>query len=162
MTTQADQAVAEVDGPSTRPGDLVALVGLGDDAVEVVRDMAARLGVLPGCAGLAGGDGLLRLDSRRDAVEARAMAVRAGTSAVLAVGTGPDGEVATAILPRLEPDEVWVVVDASRKPDDTQTWVGVVRHTAVVRAMAVVGRELTASPRTVDALRLPDGWTTDG
>lgn len=150
--------VTEVDGPSRRPGDLVALVGLGDDATGVVQDMVERLGVLPGCAGLAGAAGLLRLDSRRDAREARAGAVRAGRPVVLAVGIGPDGGIAAELLSRLSPDEVWVVVDASRKPDDTQTWVDVVRRIAPVRAMAVVGRELTATPETVDVLGLPVGW----
>ncbi|MCA5895115.1 hypothetical protein LEP48_17430 [Isoptericola sp. NEAU-Y5] len=150
----------EVDGPSTRPGDLVALVGLADDAVAVVRDLAERLGVLPACAGTAGAAGLLRVAGHRDTVEARAMGVRASTSVAVGVGVGRSADAVREVLERLGPDEVWVVVDASRKTEDTQAWVDAVRHVAAVRAMAVVGRELTATPDSVAALGLPEGWTT--
>ncbi|WP_402372817.1 hypothetical protein [Isoptericola rhizosphaerae] len=156
--TAAPTTATEIDGPSARPGDLVALVGLADDAVPVVRDMAAQLGMLPACAGLARTDGMLRVDGSRDAVEARAHGVRSGVSVAVAVGVGLDGTSAPGLIEQLGPEQVWVVVDASRKPEDTRAWVDAVRQAAPVRAMAIVGRELTATPGSVAAIGLPEGW----
>lgn len=151
-------AAATADGPSTAPGDLVALVGLGHDAVPVARAMAGRLGLLVAGAGLADAGDAPHVDGRRGATEARARGVRAGTATAVAVGVGVDPADARAVLDELGPEEVWVVVDASRKPADTAAWVGAVRRLADVRAMVVVGQELTLTPETVEALGLPVGW----
>jgi hypothetical protein len=145
-------------GPSTAPGDLVALVGLGHDAVPVARAMAARLGLLAACAGLADAGDVPRADGRRGATEARARGVRAGTATALAVGVGIDPAGARVVLDELGAEEVWVVVDASRKHADTAAWVGAVRRLADVRAMVVVGQGLTLTPETVEVLGLPVGW----
>jgi hypothetical protein len=151
-------ATSRVPGPSAAVGDLVALVGLGHDAVPVARAMAGYLGLGVACAGRAGADGVPRVQDRRGATEARARGVREGTATVVAVGVGVDPADARAVLDELRPEEVWVVVDASRKPADTAAWVGAVRRLADVRAMVVVGQELTLTPETVEGLGLPVGW----
>ncbi|OLT54253.1 hypothetical protein BJF88_09950 [Cellulosimicrobium sp. CUA-896] len=162
-TILAPPAAAAPAGPSTAPGDLVALVGLGQDAVPVARAMGARLGHLVAYAGLADtgtadADGAPRVEDRRAATEARARGVRAGAATAVALGIGVDAAGARALLEELGPEEVWVVVDASRKPADTAAWVGAVRRLAEVRAMVVVGHELTLTPESVEVLGLPVGW----
>ena len=58
----------------------------------------------------------------------------------------------------VQPDQVWVAVDASRKPDDTARWVHAVAARIPVDAVAVEGTEHTATPDTVEELNLPIGW----
>ncbi len=165
-------------GPSTAPGDLVALVGLGHDAVPVAHAMAARLGHLVAYAALAG-TGLAgadpkgtdptgtasadagappRVEDRRGATAARARGVRAGVATAVAVGVGVDPAAVGPLLDDVAPEEVWVVVDVSRKAADTAAWVGAVRRLAPVRAMVVVGHGLTLTPESVEGLGLPVGW----
>lgn len=55
-------------------------------------------------------------------------------------------------------DQVWVAVDAGRKPDDTARWVNALAETLPIDAVAVVGSETTSSPETVNALAIPVGW----
>ncbi|GMA27824.1 hypothetical protein [Arenivirga flava] len=55
-------------------------------------------------------------------------------------------------------DQVWVVVDPGRKPEDTARWVGAVAAALPVDALALVGLTGTASPATVNELRIPVGW----
>jgi hypothetical protein len=162
----AETALPEVDrsranlGPSTRPGDLVVLVGAGDDAVRVARDMGARNGLLTGCAGSAQDADCPRVDDRRDATEARARGVQAGTATAVAVGVTVDLADMLRVLDHLAPEQVWVVVDASRKHVDTAAWVDTLRAVVRVHAMAVVGRSLTRTPETVELLGLAEGWET--
>lgn len=163
----ADTALPEPDrgsavpGPSRAPGDLVALVGLGDDPVRVVRAVHDRLGLLTGSAGRARVVDGLRVTDRRSATEARARGVHAGTATAVAVGCGPDVTDAVRILVDLAPEQVWVVVDASRKHEDTAAWVGELRAAVPLHAMAVVGRSSTRTPETVNLLGLPEGWEAD-
>jgi hypothetical protein len=55
-------------------------------------------------------------------------------------------------------DQVWVAVDAGRKPEDTARWVQDLTDALSIDAVAVVGGEATSSPGTVNALALPVGW----
>jgi hypothetical protein len=55
-------------------------------------------------------------------------------------------------------DQVWVAVDAGRKPDDTARWVNALAETMPIDAVAVVGSETTSSPETVNTLAIPVGW----
>ncbi|MGO4689999.1 hypothetical protein [Glaciibacter sp. 2TAF33] len=55
-------------------------------------------------------------------------------------------------------DQVWVAVDAGRKPDDTARWIHALADELLIDAVAVVGSEATSSPETVYALALPVGW----
>lgn len=65
---------------------------------------------------------------------------------------------ALAALGAIDPDQVWVVVDAGRKPDDTQRWVDRVATAVDIAALAVVGAASTATPQTVNSLGIPVGW----
>jgi hypothetical protein len=139
-------------------GDLCAIVGLGIDAMTAARSLAEvappATGVFIG--GQVAGAGA-RIDGRREALAARATAVERGGRVVLAWGLG-DGRapLADAVeLASLGPDRVVVVVDASRKPDDTKAWVDAVRDTVDVVAVITVQGVHTASPESVRALRLP-------
>ncbi|GAA1412266.1 MULTISPECIES: hypothetical protein [Oerskovia] len=145
-------------GPSTAPGDLVALVGLGGDALPVARAMRARLGLLTGSAGHAHDGESHRVVDRRGATEARARGVHAGTATAVAVGVAADLVDGLRVLDELAPEQVWVVVDASRKHADTAAWVDGLRAVVHVHAMVVVGRSLTRTPETVQLLGLPEGW----
>lgn len=166
-----------VPSPLTRPGDLVAVVGLGEDALPVARQMAVVAGGDEVSSGVwtAGGlavDGLRRVEDRRTALEARADAVSRGCSVFLAVGVGLGGGVGLGagsgvgsvgsgdarILGGIRPDQVWVVVDAGRKPEDTARWVRAVASVVPVDAVAVIRQDSTSTPDTVDALGLPIGW----
>ena len=145
-------------GPSTAPGDLVVLVGVGDDASPVARAMGARCGLLTAGAGHAGADGAPRVADRRSATEARARGVHAGTATAVALGATTDLAEALRVLDELAPEQVWVVVDASRKHADTAAWVEALRAVTHVHAMVVVGRSRTRTPETVQLLGLPEGW----
>lgn len=145
-------------GPSRVPGDLVALVGLGGDAVDVARAMRGRLGLLTGTAGLALDGESPRVVDRRGATEARARGVHAGTATAVAVGVATDLVDGLRVLDEIAPEQVWVVVDASRKHADTAAWVDALRGVVHVHAMVVVGRSATRTPETVQLLGLPEGW----
>lgn len=142
--------------PRAAPGDLVALVGLAADVVPAARALAQRQGLLMACAGSATDDDTVRVDDRRAATEARARGVRAARATVVAVGVRVDAVGVARVLDELGAEQVAVVVDASRKPADTERWVAEVQRLVLVRAMVVVGRELTATPDSVLALGLPE------
>lgn len=147
------------------PGDLVLVLGLGDAAWPVAESMAAVLergdaGVVRYGGGAAGRDRSPRLVGRWDAAEARAMAVEARATVLTAYGLGSP----TAGLPHLDevallgPDQVWLVVDARHKADETFDWVSLVRERLHVDALAVVGAGDSRTAHTVNGLGLPLGW----
>jgi hypothetical protein len=71
----------------------------------------------------------------------------------------PDAVPALAAdLAAIEPDQVWVAVDASRKEEDTAAWVGAVDAVLAVDAIAATNAALTASPLSVDRLGHPVLW----
>jgi hypothetical protein len=145
------------------PGGLVLFVGLGDDAMVVARSLArsvrwsdVRMG------GRILGDTLPRVDDRRSAAEYRAHCIAVGSVGLLAwgVGLGVSGMQSTAsALRAIDADQVWLVVDASRKAEDTAAWVSVVRASVPATALAVLHGVETASPDSVNALGLPVGWS---
>ena len=57
----------------------------------------------------------------------------------------------------LSADQLWVVVDAGRKQEDSARWVGVLAAQLDITAVAVVGAAETATPETVNTLGLPVG-----
>jgi hypothetical protein len=138
------------------PGDLVLLVGPGVEVLEAARSMSVGQGspILSGPQ---------RPHDRRTALAARARGVEGGR-AVLVVCELPGGfdEVTLAGLAdawaALGADQVWVVVDAGRKPADTQRWVREVEKGLHVDAVAVLGTDGTGTPGTVRRLGLPVGW----
>ncbi len=148
------------------PGDLVLVIGLEDTARHVAT-MMADASTTPGRAaydlhgaGAADLPGRPHLTGRWDAARARAAAVESGTTVLVACGLGSTA----AGLPHLEAaaalgaDQVWLVVDARHKADDSSAWVDHVRASLEVDALAVVGAGETRSAHTVNDLGLPVGW----
>jgi hypothetical protein len=142
-------------------GDLTLVVGLGTDAVAAARMLAEAIGdaeVRPGgCARAAAP----RVDDRRGALRARADGVRRERAIVAAFGISRGAsdipELAES-LAGIEPDQVWLAVDASRKADDTAAWVRAVDAILGADGLTVTGATLTATPDTVRELGLPIGW----
>ncbi|MFC5502341.1 hypothetical protein ACFPJ4_08835 [Lysinimonas soli] len=154
---------AGVPGLRDEPGGVILFVGLGDDAMVVARSLArdvrasdVRMG------GRILGDALPRVDDRRQAAAFTAQCVASGSVGLLAWGVGLGADGARASIPMLrtiDADQIWIVVDASRKPDDTAAWVAAVRSGVPAVALAVLHGAETATPESVNALGLPVGWS---
>jgi hypothetical protein len=150
-----------VPAPLQGPGDLVLVVGLGQDPLDVARSMAAQAAsnaVKP--AGALAADLRRPVADRHAALSARARGVEGGHSVFVAFGLGraaPDEE-ALGVLTSLGADQVWVAVDAGRKPKDTASWVLAVQAAVAVAGIAVVGAAGTSTPETVNNLGVPVGW----
>jgi hypothetical protein len=148
--------------PLGAPGDLILVIGAAVDALSVVRSMAAasstREIAVAGSIELAG---TVRVDDRRSAVRARAIGVHTISPVFVAFGldrSTMDRSNWDELVLSISPDQVWVAVDAGRKPDDTALWVHAVAARIPIDAVAVEGSALTASPETVEELNLPIGW----
>jgi hypothetical protein len=101
---------------------------------------------------------------RRGALAARAAGVREEHSVFVALGiplSGLDDDSVFA-LHFLQADQVWVAVDAGRKPEDTARWVKAVQAVVRIDAIAVVGSDSTTTPKTVHELGLQVGWVESG
>jgi hypothetical protein len=61
-------------------------------------------------------------------------------------------------LAGIAPDQVWVAVDASRKTEDTASWVAAVDAVLAVDGIAATGAAFTTTPGSVDALGFPVLW----
>jgi|GEM_PF-1447644 len=147
--------------PLRGTGDLVVLVGLGDDPLDTALDMSiAAGGADVRTAGELSAYGHLHLDGRQSATAARAHAVETEQTVIAAFGLGKGRHALARLqaLAALSPDQVWVVVDAGRKNADTARWINLVRSRLEIDAMAVVGAAYTSSPETVEALNIPVGW----
>lgn len=147
--------------PSQRPGDLIVLAGLREQPLHTAWSMLRSL---------QGGADLLTAGDHRstgvshvflDSVEvARAQAVAAsnGRPLLVAFSFGPRGSSNLSVLGSVRPNQLWLVVDAAHKPEDTQSWVRLACRYAVPDALAVVGATDTATPETINELQLPVGW----
>ncbi|MDN3937678.1 hypothetical protein QWJ39_15335 [Arthrobacter sp. YD4] len=147
--------------PLRGTGDLVVLVGLGDDPLDTALDMSiAAGGADVRTAGELSAYGHLHLDGRQSATAARAHAVETEQTVIAAFGLGKGRHALARLqaLAALSPDQVWVVVDAGRKTADTARWINLVRSRLEIDAMAVVGAAYTSSPETVEALNIAVGW----
>jgi hypothetical protein len=148
-----------VPAPLTRPGDLVLILGLAEDPLSIARLMQRLAG---GGDVYAGGavDGHDRVEDRRSARSARARGVGTGYSAFIAFGVDPasDTVARAAALEAIGADQVWVVVDAGRKSEDSTRWVNMVNEAVPIDAVAAVGRHFTTSPATVESFGLPVEW----
>jgi hypothetical protein len=146
-------------------GDLVVIAGLGSDAAGVADALAdARGPYLRGVGGDLAGSGA-RADDRRGAIGLRAAGVERGLPALVSFGLGSGGpslRASVEALRALAPDQVWVVVDVSRRPEDTVRWVSAVRAAVAVDAMAVIRGAFTTSDDTAAGLGLPEGWSDAG
>lgn len=129
--------------PLRGAGDLVVIVGLGQDPYVVANAMAAG-GNRVTVAGALTVAGLPRVEDRRTAIAARVRGVRGGHSVFVAVGLGtgaPAAEVSeqAAAIGSLAADQVWAAVDAHQRSDDTAAWVRAIASVVTVDAVAVVG-----------------------
>ena len=167
LLPQRIEAAAQVEPvpvPLSGAGDLVIVVGLGNDPLDVCRSMSNAAGAGSAgvrVAGLLAPDDVIRVGDRRAVAAARAEGVMGGHSIFLAYGLGRGAAELTrhaTLVAALSADQLWVAVDAGRKAEDTAAWVGAFRTAAVVQALAVEGLEATASPQTVNTLGLPIGW----
>ncbi len=146
------------------PGDLVVIAGIGDDAMTVARSLAGERG---GAEIVAGGAhpvalGMNRVTDRRTAFSARARGVENQRATIVAYSIEPgDARLAAhaAALASIRPDQLWLAVDASRKPEDTAAWVNSVCTVVSVQALAVLRTAWTSTPESVRTLGLPEGWS---
>ena len=144
--------------PSRLAGDLVLLVGLRTDALRVAHSLSGRFGPASVCVGgTITLKSALRVSGRREAAQARADGVHNGCSVFVAYGIEPGTDVNTA-LRDIGADQVWVVVDAGRKHEDTRLWVQNLASTVNVHAVAAFGLATTLTPESVQDLGVPVGW----
>lgn len=147
--------------PLNGVGDLVVLVGLGDDALDTALAMSTAAGGADvRTAGKLSAYGHLHVDGRQGATAARARAVLTEQTVVVAFGLGKARDAIARLqsVAALSADQLWVVVDAGRKAEDTARWVGVLAAQLSISAVAVVGAAETATPETINGLGLPLGW----
>lgn len=132
-------AAARVPAVASADGDLVVLVGRANDVDAAAGLFATAHALRPTDAA-----------DRRAAILARADGVRQG-HALLGVATWDD----RATLGALAPDQVWVVVDAGRKTEDSRAIVAAVAEVVPVAGVLSIGGAETASPESVHELGLP-------
>ncbi|MGJ3192680.1 hypothetical protein [Paenarthrobacter sp. FR1] len=155
-----------VPAPMTGDGNLIMLLGLGDDALGPALAMSIAAGGSDvRTAGGLSAFGHLHVQGRQGATAARAQAVLTGQTVVVAFGLGRPRDVpATAAhIASLAADQLWIVADARHKHEDTRIWVQALQgllagESAAVSALAVIGASETASPETIDGLGIPVGW----
>ncbi|MGM7775663.1 hypothetical protein ACSVHC_06510 [Arthrobacter sp. KNU-44] len=156
----------QVPVPLAGSGNLIVLLGLGDDALGPALEMSiAEGGSDVRTAGALTAFGHLHVVGRQGATAARAQAVLTGQTVLVAYGLGRQGEAAThaAAVAALAADQLWLVADAGRKAEDTAAWVralsaALAAERVTLDALAVFGASETASPETVNGLGLPIGW----
>ena len=154
-----------VPAPLTGVGDLVVLVGLGEDAMDTALSMSMAIGGADvRTAGELSAYGHLHVDGRQSATAARAHAVVTERTVLVAFGLGKARNALARVpsVAALSADQVWVVVDAGRKHEDTARWVRVLSAQLNIGAVAVVGAGETATPESVNGLGLPVGWIDAG
>lgn len=152
--------------PLAGSGNLIVLLGLGDDALGPALDMSiAEGGSDVRTAGALTAFGHLHVTGRQGATAARAHAVLTSQTVLVAYGLGRPGETVThaADIAALAADQLWLVADAGRKAEDTAAWVralsaALTAERVRVDALAVFGASETGSPETVNGLGLPIGW----
>lgn len=178
---EAAPAVASPPVPLRSPGDLVLCIGLRADAELLARDWAESSGAeLIRCAprgavGAMGFDPVLSdpvlsdpvLSDRRDAAAARARGVERGAACIAVLGLTALGANAAAtdgrdrqlgVAAGILPDQLWLVVDVTRKPEDTAAWVAACCAALDVHGVVAIGGAETSTPHSVVALGLPVLW----
>lgn len=146
---------------SAVPGDLVVLAGVGTSSAEALPFIVrGRGGVTTASGGQLPGNGL-RVETPAGSTAARARGVLAGEPVFLSYGLGSYAEAPRYIadLKALGADQVWLVVDVTRKHEDTEAWVAPLADALDITGLAVIGTRATDSPRSVRKLGLPVGWT---
>jgi len=145
------------------PGDLIVIAGIGEDALIVATALAQAAPIAQVAVGGAVLEvGTARVGDRRTAFAARARGIENGRATIVAYGIDPgDSEFAAdmASLSGIRPDQLWLAVDASRKPEDTHRWVTALAMSLPVQAIAVLRSAWTSTPESVRTLGLPEGWS---
>ncbi|HKU28972.1 MAG TPA: hypothetical protein VJQ60_00665 [Arthrobacter sp.] len=152
--------------PRVGSGNLIILLGLGDDAMGPALEMSiAGGGFDVRTAGSLTAFGHLHVGGKQGATAARAQAVHAGQTVLVAYGLGGprDAAAQASEIAGLAPDQLWLAADARRKAEDTEAWVRALTAALgveglSVEALAVFGTAETSTPETVNALGLPVGW----
>lgn len=149
--------------PLTGDGDLVLVVGLSDDPLRIAREMIAVTGSGLRVAGSLSVPGVDSIHDRRSILAARASGVAEKRSVLVAFGLrSPTLDFATSeTLGRIHADQVWVVVDASRKEADTTRWISAVKAAVSVDGLVARNREFTSTPESVNEFDLPVGWAEE-
>ena len=169
--------------PLQSPGDLVLCIGLRADADLLARDWAEATGAeiircaprSPGTAAPVSSNAVLSelvLSDRRDAAAARARGVENGAACIAVLGLTALGAEADAaardsrerqlgVASGILPDQLWLVVDVSRKPEDTAAWVAACRDALDVHGVVAIGGAETSTPHSVAMLGLPVLWAPD-
>lgn len=146
-----------------KPGDIVFIYGLRDDARTVAEALQVAYGSIEVVLAGTYRKGVGRhIEDRRESYAARADGVRTSRSFIVAVGLGVNPAVQQhhlASLAEYKPDQVWLAVDVTRKPEDTSAWA----HTVAIAsdgidAIAAVGVAETITPETTDYIGIPVGW----
>lgn len=149
--------------PSQRAGDLILLIGLRGEPLGVAQTMARELNRGSGAEVRTAGEyrieGVehLLIDSPGVA-KAQALAAVAGRPLLIAFSLGGRTSSKPDILASVKADQVWLVVDAAHKPEDTDAWVKQACWFTNPHALAVVGAKDTATPESVNELGIPIGW----
>lgn len=160
-TGGAENAGAAVPRPLAGPGDLILLAGRREHPLNAAWSMAAHL--QGGAEVLTAGDhrhngvSHVFLDSV-EVQKARSAAAGAGRPLLIAFSFGQRGSSNLSMLASVRAQQLWLVVDAAHKPEDTQSWVGRACRYAVPDALAVIGVTDTATPESVNMLKIPVGW----
>jgi hypothetical protein len=155
--------VPEAPEPPVGLGEMLVIVGPAAAALRAAEAMRTRMHLRPenvwaaGCA-----DGDVPADRMiNDAWQAAGVAATLrldGRPAVIVVATGDDDDPtshddwAAGVVSALAPEQVWALVDATRKPSDTRAALQRVGRTD---ALIVSGTSRTASPASVWALETP-------
>jgi hypothetical protein len=145
----------------TRAGDLLLLVGVGDDPMHVAKALRDRMQKGYVCDGGAlEGHSRRRVDDRRGAVAARAYGVRSEQPVIVAygVGLGPMAEQELERLLSIDSDQAWLVVDAAREPTETLEWTGRLRGRLQVDAVASLRAPRNGQHEALAAIGLPEAW----
>lgn len=140
------------------PGDLIVFAGLGRDGTDEAAAVAADLGTTALTAGLTPGG--IRLDEPGTGRAARTADRIAGRPSIAGFGLGEDQRQVLGqlgYLKALRADQIWLVVDATRKTEDTSAWVRAVASAVSAHGLAVIGATRTATPQTVNLLGIPVG-----
>jgi hypothetical protein len=146
-----------------RPGETFVVAGPATAALRAARTLCARLRLDPRAVHLAGssaGDGVVgsTLTQPWQAQELVAQARAARVSPIVVVATDSqsddagDHSWATAIIGALEPQLVWLVIDASSKPADCAALIDQIGE---VDGLVLTGAARSTSPASVWQLHKP-------
>jgi hypothetical protein len=139
----------------TGPGEVLFLVGPGVETLRAARALAATLRLDPERVQWATRGDLAALapkGSRMTTIEAaidrRQDAARSGTMTIVAVDAPlrTDAYWMSQMLAIWTPSAVWAVVEATRKPEDLEQWLGGLPR---VDALVVQDSDLSADPAAV-------------